>query len=45
MPPNGSYQNYAAFENSKRSQRRTVIAEKCGKDTSFCSIRTEERKP
>lgn len=44
MAPGATYDNNVAFENTKKSQRRSRIAEKCSLDTSWCSISTKETK-
>jgi hypothetical protein len=40
MPAGAQYENYASFENTKHSNRRSLIADKCGEDTSRCAITT-----
>lgn len=44
MAPGAIYENNVAFENTKKSQRRSRIAEKCSLDTSWCTISTTETK-
>jgi hypothetical protein len=40
MPVGAQYENYAGFENTKHSRRRSLIADKCKEDTSRCTITT-----
>lgn len=42
MIPGGTYENYAAFENTKKDQRRSHLTEKCSLDTSWCQLSTKE---
>lgn len=40
MQPLAQYENYAGFENTKHSTRRSLIAVKCKEDTSQCTLNT-----
>ena len=45
MNPGEVYENDAAFENTKHSNRRFQLALACGQDTSQCSLSTVEAAP
>lgn len=42
MVPNGTYENYASFQNSRANRTRDEIRIKCGEDLAFCKLGTKE---